>query len=208
MRDLEAQILELVKDKPRILIVGIGENRMGDDGFGPFTIYTLIETFQSLISSSYDKKTNQFLTAEGRTVKLMNAGIVFDSRIKEIVDFHPDIMLIIDAIEGNNVNEGLFLFSEQQFVPIMPISSHSLPIHLVLKRIREKIELNSVYLLGIKPLSLNIAERFVQFQSNRISLDEFDDNLDLPFFEFNLSPEIESASKKLVDILVKILINQ
>ncbi len=207
MRSLEQQMIELIKDKQRIMIVGIGENRMGDDGFGPYMIYNLIERFKILLGSSYEKITNQFRTFSGKTIKLMNAGIVIDSRTQEIVEFNPDLLLILDAIEGRELNTSVFLCPESQFVPNMPISSHTLPIHLVLKRLREKISLHSVYLLGTKPQSLEISDRFVQFQPNKISLDEFDENLDLPFFEFNLSPEIESCALKLTDLLVKIFKN-
>lgn len=207
MHELQTKIAELMKTKQRIIIIGIGENRMGDDGFGPYMIYRLISRIKKEIGLKYDTQMNTFHTPTGKQVKLMNAGITIESRIQEILHFNPDFMLLIDAIETSQFDqERIFLVSEYQFVPILPISSHSLPVQLVLRIIREKIALPEVYLLGIKPRSLEIPDRFVQFEPEIISLDDFDENPDLPFFQFNLSHGVLSNAHYLEEKMVKILL--
>ena len=137
----------------------------------------------------------------------MNAGIVFESRVLEVVEFKPDILLLLDAIEIENMPDGIFIGSESEFIPSLPITSHSLPVQLVFQLIRQQYDLPLVYLLGIHPESFEMTDRYIQFKPDVLSMEDFDENADLPFFEFNLSDRVEKVSADLLELLYSIIIS-
>jgi len=205
--ELKKRILEILSGKKRILIVGIGENRLGDDGFGPYLTYQLINRFKTEHADNYSNNTNEYVNPNGKLIKFMNAGIVFESRVLEVVEFKPDILLLLDAIEIENMPDGIFIGSESEFIPSLPITSHSLPVQLVFQLIRQQYDLPLVYLLGIHPESFEMTDRYIQFKPDVLSMEDFDENADLPFFEFNLSDRVEKVSADLLELLYSIIIS-
>ncbi len=70
--------INVESDDINLDFLGIGENRMGDDGAGPYITFELS------------------LRLKNPSVKCINGGIVPEERLDEIIAFQPDFILIIE----------------------------------------------------------------------------------------------------------------
>jgi len=81
---LLAELHDILQSSPKLVILGIGENRMGDDGLG------------QLITFELDK------WCKYSEIRIINGGITPEERLNELIEFQPNVLLIIDAIGGEN----------------------------------------------------------------------------------------------------------
>jgi len=184
---LKTQIKTEVQNRPRLLILGIGENRMGDDGIGQYISFYL------------------GLECHYQNVRIINGGIVPEERLKEINDFQPEFMLVIDAISMDETPGTVKLLDEKKMLNYLPISSHSMPLPVFIDKIKQANPTIAIKLLGICPFSLQFLDRYVLFAEEDYSLDDKDENLNIPFYAFNLTEDIKQIGVDIIELLKEVL---
>jgi len=183
-KNLNISLTGLLKSSPKLLILGIGENRMGDDGAG---VYITWELWQK-----WEKKTK---------IKIINGGITPEERLSEIIDFQPELLLIIDVIDLKKPSGTVEIFEEDKMLNYLPISSHSLPLPVFINRIKMGVSDVDIKLVGICPYSLEFLDHFELYQEDLWNLDMKEDNPNIPFYSFNLTEEMEKVCIELIDVL-------
>ncbi|MHA1519082.1 MAG: hydrogenase maturation protease [Promethearchaeota archaeon] len=184
---LQESLEQLFISSPKILILGIGENRMGDDGAGQLITFKL-DSFN-----------------ENPKICIINGGITPEERLDEIIAFQPELMLIIDVIDTKSPRGTIALFEENQMKNYLPISSHSLPLPVFVDRCRHYIPGIKMKLLGIRPFSLAFSDRYALYKEDLYSLDDKEENPNIPFYEFHLTEEMEKICEGIIDVFTLIL---
>ena len=147
---------KILKYNERILFLGIGENRMGDDGFGPYVSHQLLQQIQ-----------DQLLSYK---VKIINGSTNYVDRKLEIIKFNPDLLLILDTCQPNDdtttITPGkLLIGKEEELVNWLPLSSHVLPIPVFIRELKNFVTINSIQdLIGVIPVSTEHTEEVLQFK--------------------------------------------
>jgi len=183
-KDLNISLSNLLKSSPKLLILGIGENRMGDDGAG---VYITWELWQK-----WEKNTK---------IEIINGGITPEERLSEILEFQPELLLIVDVIDLKKPSGTVGIFEEDKMLNYLPISSHSLPLPVFIDRIKMGVSNINIKLVGICPYSLEFLDHFKLYQEELWSLDMKEENPNIPFYSFNLTKEMEKVCKELIDVL-------
>lgn len=179
---------KILQSSPRLVILGIGENRMGDDGLG------------QLITFELDK------WSKFSKVKIINGGITPEERLNELIEFQPNVLLIIDAIGGGKLIPGqVNLYPSDKILNYLPVSSHSLPLPVYIDRCYRGVPNLKIFLLGITPFSLDFLDTYELFDEEHYSLDDKEANPNIPFYSFNLTPEIIEISKEIVVLLKELI---
>ena len=188
-------VSEIIKNSERILFLGIGENRMGDDGFGQYVSHRMIHFVPPI---TFRKQ-----------VKVINGKTDYVERKPEILDFRPDTLLILDTCQTNNnvpVLPGtLQIRKEEELVNWLPLSSHVLPIPVFISELKFTFNSLKTFLIGIIPISTDYTEEVLQFKPEKYSLDDYEKDPDLPFYDFNLTLKIQNIADELVDFLRDLL---
>ncbi len=188
---------QLIHSTNRVLFLGIGENRMSDDGFGQYVSFHLRQLVKKM---KIPKK-----------VKIINGKTDYVERKNEIFEFRPDILLLLDTCQPNNslqVTPGILqLHDESDFINWLPLSSHVLPIPVFISELKFSLPNLKSALIGIVPVSTDYTEEVLQYKPDIYSLDDYESDPDLPFYEFNLTPKIQKIADQLVDYLLEILKN-
>ena len=186
--DLNNSLTNLLKSSPKLLILGIGENRMGDDGAG---VYITWELWQK-----WGKTAN---------IEIINGGITPEERLSEILDFQPELVLIVDVIDLKKPSGTIGIFEEDKMLNYLPISSHSLPLPVFINRIQMGVPGVNIKLVGICPYSLQFLESYELYKEDIWTLDMKEENPNIPFYSFNLTKEMEKVCKELIDVLSEVL---
>ena len=179
---LRDQLSIMLQSTPKLLILGIGENRMGDDGLGQYISFYLDEVIST------------------PQVQVINGGIVPEERLSEIIAFSPDLLLLIDSVDSGKPSGSVNLYKDKQMMNYLPISSHSLPLPILVDRCKRKIPNLEVKLLGVQPYSLEFLDSYVLFKEQKYSLDDKEQNPNIPFYAFNLM----DAMRELCDTLIRL----
>ena len=183
---LQESLEQLLKSSPKILILGIGENRMGDDGAGQLITFKL---------DSFNENPN---------ICIINGSITPEERLDEIIEFQPELMIIIDVIDTHSPRGTIAIFEENQMVNYLPISSHSMPLPVFVDRCRHYIPGIKMKLLGIRPFSLAFSDKYALYKEDVYSLDDKETNINIPFYEFNLTEEMEKICEGIIDVFTLI----
>lgn len=189
LQQIHSQIQTLVKNTPKVLILGIGENRMGDDGLGQYISFYLDQNIKS------------------SQIKVINGGIVPEERFSEIISFKPDLMIMIDSVDSGKKPGTVGFYEEDQMMNYLPISSHSLPLPILVDRCKRALPHMSIKLLGIQPYSLEFLESYELFQEDQYTLDDKEKNPNIPFYAFNLTPQMKTLCKSLIQVFIEIFSN-
>ena len=116
--------------KGRVLILGVGNPLRGDDGAGPYLIAQL----------------------KGRVnAALLDCEEVPENFLGQIVDYRPDSVLIIDAVDLG-MTPGAVALLEEEELEGRGLSTHHAPLQLLIKCIKAETGSN-VLVLGIQPKS-------------------------------------------------------
>jgi hydrogenase maturation protease len=186
MKDLLNKLLDLLSDANKIALMGIGEEKLSDDGVGPYII-------SELLKFSNDK----FL--------FINAGVDPMNRIDEIVDFQTSHLVLLDTCTLKKPPGTIAIIERQNIHEFVPISSHTIPIHIVIDLLTEKLPNLYSFMIGFVPESLEGFTQLNLYKENEITLEERSENEDLPFFDFNLTDTIQNVADKVIEILKKIV---
>lgn len=188
LEKIKTQLKNRIKPTQKILVLGIGEQCMGDDGFGPY------------IAVHFHKegmKNNNVLFINGKTD--------YTERQTEILNFKPDVLLILDTCRSGDPPGTLILAEESELVNYLPISTHVLPIQVFIQVLKNHLPTLNVYLLGVNPYNMDHQEVRSPYMPEKYSLDDFDKDPDLPFYEFNLSEQMIKIIDKVIQLLEEVL---
>lgn len=186
------QLLDKLQNKLRgaskIVFMGIGEEKLSDDGVGPYIISELVN------------KNNE-------KILFINAATDPMDRIDEIVRFNPSHLILLDTCTLNEPPGTVAILERENIHEYVPISTHTIPIHLVIDLIIEKLPHLNVFMIGFVPESLEGFTELKLYKENKFSLEERSENKDLPFFELNLTKTIQKAADQIIEIIKKIIKN-
>jgi len=187
MSHLFERLLKRLKNAERIVFLGIGENKMTDDAVGPYIITELL-----------DKKSEKIL--------FINAGIDPLARMDEIIKFKPSHLVILDTCDLNEEPGTVAIIEREYMQELVPISSHTLPIHIIIDYLLENTSnLKDVFMIGFVPKSLEGFTELTQYKEGELSIEEINENEDLPFFEFQLTNVIKKTADQVIKMIEKLL---
>jgi len=186
MEELFERILAKVKDASKIVFMGIGEEKLTDDGVGPYIISKLLHL-----------SNQKFL--------FINAGIDPMARIDDIMNFKPSHLVLIDTCTLKKEPGTISILERENMSNYIPISSHTIPIHIVIDLLVNQKENLKVFMIGFVPQSLEGFTELRQFRDDELSLEELDKNIDLPFFEINLTDTVQRSADKLIELIKKLI---
>lgn len=186
MKELLNKILDKLKDASKIAFMGIGEEKLADDAVG---IYIISE----LLKYSNDK----FL--------FINAGIDPMGRIDDIIEFQSSHLVLLDTCTLDKPPGTIAIIERENIHEYVPISSHTIPIHIVIDLLAEKLPDINVFMIGFVPESLEGFTQLKLYKENEFSFEERSEDEDLPFFDFNLTDTIQKAAENVIKILKDII---
>ena len=186
MEELFNKILEKLKDASKIAFMGIGEEKLTDDGVGPYIISKLLHL-----------SNHKFL--------FINAGIDPMARMDEIVNFNPSHLVILDTCTLKQEPGTISILERENICNYIPISSHTIPIHIVIDLLANKIQNLQVFMIGFVPESLEGFKELHQYREDELSLEELIRNIDLPFFEIHLTETMQRSADLVIKIIQKVI---
>jgi len=187
MDNLYEKLLNRLIGVKRLVFMGIGEEKLSDDGLGPY-----------IISELLDYSNEKFL--------FINAGTDPMARIDDVVNFKPSSLVLIDTCTLNKPPGTIAILERENIQDYVPISTHTIPVHIVIDLIVEKLPELNVFMIGFVPESLEGFKDLKLYKQDDLTLDERSNNIDLPFFEINLTKTLKTEADKLIEI-IKQLIN-
>ncbi|MHA1340027.1 MAG: hydrogenase maturation protease [Promethearchaeota archaeon] len=186
----------IVEDSKRILVLGIGDNKLSDDGFGPYIV--------SHFYINLKQKNLACLETNSHKIKFMNGKTHYSERMNEVLEFNPDLILILDTCDSGDPAGTVIFVDESKFINVVPISTHVIPIHIFIGQLKNKIPGLKTYLLGVNPFSLDFPEKIDFFMPDKFDLDDYEEDLDLPFYSFYLTEEMKAIADDIIEILKNI----
>ena len=186
MKELLKKLLFKLRLAEKIVFIGIGEEKLSDDGVGPY-----------IISELLNYSSGKYL--------FINAGIDPMSRIDDIIQFQPSHLVLIDTCTLNKPSGTVAIIERENIKESVPISSHTIPIHIVVDLLIEKLSDLEVFMIGIVPESLEGFSELNLYKEDEFSLEERSEKEDLPFFEFNLTETIQKVADQMIDIIKEII---
>ena len=187
MEDLFEKLLNRLSDAKKVVFVGIGEEKLRDDGVGPYII-------SELLPCSDNEK---FL--------FINAGTDPMARIDDVINFKPNFFILIDTCTVNKPPGTITILELDVLKEYVPISTHTIPVHIVIDLIIEKLPALNVFMIGFVPESLEGFKDLKLYKEDSLTLEERSDNIDLPFFEINLTRTLKIEADKLIEIIKKLV---
>ena len=186
MKELLNKILDKLKDASKIAFMGIGEEKLADDAVG---IYIISE----LLKYSNDK----FL--------FINAGIDPMGRIDDIIEFQSSHLVLLDTCTLDKPPGTIAIIERENIHEYVPISSHTIPIHIVIDLLSEKLPGINVFMIGFVPESLEGFKELMLFKKRTLSLENIDKNIELPFFNIQLTETIHQAADNVIIIIKEVM---
>ncbi len=184
MKQIFIEIERRLSSADKVVFMGIGEEKLSDDGVGPYVISELLE---------YANEKLLFI----------NAKIDPMSRIDDVVKFRPSHLVLIDTCTFKGERGTVQLFEREKMCDYVPISTHTVPITIVIDLIVKQLPDLKVFMIGFVPESLEGFTDLKLYKENELTLDERSESPDLPFFEFHLTNKIKDSADQLVYFLKK-----
>ena len=186
MNDFFVKLSTRLSNASKIVFMGIGEEKLSDDGVGPYII-------------------SELLPHANENVLFINAGIDPMSRVEDVVSFAPSHLVLIDTCTLNGPPGTVAILARENISDYVPISTHTIPVHIVIDFIIEKLPDLDAFMIGIVPESLEGFIELKQFGEGDIPLEEFSENIDLPFFQINLTKIIQNVADQLISMIKKLI---
>jgi len=185
MEELYENLLNRLIGVKSLVFMGIGEEKLSDDGLGPYIISELLEY-------------------SNEKILFINAGTDPMSRVDEVVNFKPSYLILIDTCTLNEPPGTVTILERESIKEYVPISTHTIPVHIVIDLIVEKLPELNVFMIGFVPESLEGFKELKLYKQDELTLEERSNNIDLPFFEINLTKTLKNEADKLVEIIKKL----
>lgn len=186
MEELLEKLLLILKNAKKIIFMGIGEEKLSDDAVGIYIISELLK---------YSNEKYLFI----------NAGIDPMNRIDDVIEFQASHLVLLDTCTLSNPPGTVAIIGRKNIREYVPISSHTIPIHIVIDLIIEKLPDLQVFMIGIVPENLEGFTELILYKEDEITLEERNINIDLPFFEFNLTNTIKKVANQIINIIKEIM---
>ena len=186
MEELFQKIQFRLKDASKIVFMGIGEEKLTDDGVGPYIISELLHL-----------SNERFL--------FINAGIDPMARLDEIFNYNPSHLVLIDTCTLNEEPGTISILERDNMCDYIPISSHTIPIHIVIDLLGTRLPNLEVFMIGFVPKSLEGFTELSQYKKEDLSLEELNINIDLPFFEIHLTETVQQSAELVIRIIKKLI---
>ncbi|MFX1390503.1 MAG: hydrogenase maturation protease [Promethearchaeota archaeon] len=186
MTELKLRIIKKLQDARKLVFMGVGEEKLSDDGVGPYIVSELLKY------------------SDGKFL-FINAGIDPMSRIDEIIEFQASNLILIDTCTLKKPAGTIAIIERKDIKESVPISSHTIPIHIFIDLLIEKLPDLNIFMIGIVPKSLEGFEELKLYKDDQYSLEEKTMNVDIPFFEFNLTKTIQKVADKIILIIKEII---
>ena len=186
MRELLERLISRLGDANKVVFMGIGEEKLSDDGVGPYII-------------------SELLTYSSEKFLFINAGVTPMSRIDEIIDFQATNLVILDTCTLNKPPGTVAIIERENIKEFVPISTHTIPLHVVVDLLLGKLPDLNIFLIGFVPESLEGFTELTFYKEGEYSLEERNENPDLPFFEFQLSETIQKVANQIITIIKEIM---
>ncbi|KKN06263.1 hypothetical protein LCGC14_1079030 [marine sediment metagenome] len=186
MEEIQVKLINKVDSASKVVFMGIGEEKLSDDAVG---IYIITE----LLRFSNEK----FL--------FINGGIDPISRIDDIVDFGASHLVLLDTCTLNKPPGTVAIIERENIKKYVPISSHTIPVHVVIDLLIDKLPTMNVFMIGFVPESLEGFTELKLYREDDYSLEERNENRELPFFDFNLTETIQKAADQIIEIIKEIM---
>lgn len=186
MKEFQSKLIKKLKDAQKLVFLGIGEEKLSDDGVGPY-----------IVSELLNYSNGKFL--------FINAGIDPMSRIDDIIEFKPSNLVLIDTCTLKKPPGTVAIIERENIKASVPISSHTIPIHIFIDLLVEKLPDLNVFMIGIVPESLDGFTELKLYKENEYSLEERNMNEDIPFFEFNLTKIIQKVADEIILIIKELI---
>jgi len=134
----------------KILILGIGNEMLADDYAGIF----IAEILQENLKAAEESK-------EKNNVKVLNCGVMPESFFGKISAYNPDLIIFLDAcsFEGK-IGEIQVVDLEQ--INNAEFSTHSLPITVFIKYLKQQMPNLDFMFIGIQPESIEFDKPMTQ----------------------------------------------
>ncbi len=188
MDDLYQKVYDKLKDSSKTVFMGIGEEKLTDDAIGPYIIGELLD---------YSDPKHLFV----------NAGTDPMARIDDIINFEASHLVIFDTCSLNKEPGTIAIIERENIAEYVPISSHTIPIHIVIDLIIQKLPNIEIFMIGFVPESLDGFKELTIHEKRRDALLEMEDNIEIPFFQINLSETIKKAADHVISIIKKLIKN-
>ena len=130
------------KLKGTVVVVGIGNITKGDDGAGPELIRRLKLSKLSTLNSK---------------LFLLDVGEVPENYLERIIQYKPDTILLIDAVDFRNKPGEVRIFNSSN-IGNTHISTHCGSLSLVINYLKKE-STSEIFLIGIQPQNLNTGEK-------------------------------------------------
>jgi hydrogenase maturation protease len=186
MKDLRESITQRLKGARRITLVGIGEEKLTDDGVGPYVI-------------------SELLAYSNENIQIINAGIDPMTRTAEIINFKPTHLVLFDTCTLKEKAGTIILLERENICNYVPISTHTIPIHIVIDLILERLPDLRMFMIGFVPESLEGFNELVQYKQHELTIDDLSSNIDLPFFEINLTEKVKQSADQIIGIFKELI---
>ncbi len=123
----------IIKESRRIVFCGIGNSMRGDDAFGVI----VAERLGRRIGSHRD-------------VLVIDCGETPELFLDKIVDFKPDIVVFVDAVDfGGSIGDIVLVDPKSTLGD--SVSTHNLPLKLLVEYLEGRLGSVEVFLIGIQP---------------------------------------------------------
>lgn len=126
--------------------MGIGNPLRGDDAFGPEVINRLPPKPPHL---------------------LLNVEMTPENHLETIINFHPDTLLLIDAIDWD-AEPGELKVAEPEEIGGESISTHNISLGFLMDYLARQTGAD-VFLLGIRPKQVSIGEKISPIVAKRVT---------------------------------------
>ncbi len=186
MKEMQEKFLEQLNGANKVVFMGIGEEKLTDDGVGPYIISELLE---------YSNERFLFI----------NAGVDPMARIDDVLNFHPSHLVLIDTCTYNGPPGTIAILKRENIAEYVVISTHTIPVHIVTDLITNKLKNLKVFMIGIVPENLEGFKELKLYKEKEIPIEERGKNIDLPFFKICLSERIQKVADELILIIKNIL---
>jgi hydrogenase 3 maturation protease len=186
MEHLYQKILNKLKGASKIVFMGIGEEKLSDDGVGPYIISELLHL-----------SNQKFL--------FINAGIDPMARIDDILEFKPSHLVLLDTCTLKEEPGTISILERENLSEYIPISTHTIPVHIVIDLLVNKLNNLEVFMIGFVPESLEGFTELKQFKNDELSIEELNYNIDLPFFEIHLTDTLQMSADVIIEMIKKLI---
>ncbi|MEM2448842.1 MAG: hydrogenase maturation peptidase HycI [Candidatus Bathyarchaeia archaeon] len=136
---MEEALSKLLKNKHRIVVLGIGNTLRCDDGFG-------VHVASSLKQINFEN------------VLILDAGATPEAVLDDILEYKPSHLIIVDTIDANRKPGDLIIARFEDLLDEVAVSTHRLPLTLLVKYLRLMGFDGEVILVGVQPRDLSFGE--------------------------------------------------